>query len=512
MMTRPLVVRRGARSGRTSTFAPMNVAFAVCKLCPKGSKVGRIKRCGGTSSMSKHINSVHRAEVVTRGTPNNGQTILDSTIETEPHFRRTSLKWMLMAYKPLGATRNPWFRNMIGSVSEVKTATRNQIYEELNSMEAAANQELRKVMADQYFGASTDVWTGTRKNKYISFVVHVYDGRAMRAIDLACAPFREAPHTGTNIAAKLKAILNEKGLDPTKCTGIVTDTHPSEGGGEILTSDMEAFMPAVIPCFCHSLQLAVRRFQGAAKVKGANNADVGAAANPSTPAPTVAAAASTASSAAGVPAQGGGAGAAGAATPSAPTVPDLMTQCNDFFEAYNESQKFAKLLEACADWLPVQSYPLQRCVPASWLDVTMLESLLFNRRAIELAVMKNEAHVPDAAQKLDWGFMEAVLAVLKPFAEATRTMEAEKHPAIGLVLGLVALLRKEIDGLLKHKNGAIRAATRNMSIELGRRYTIDPSAETPGTSGCKKIHYAAAVLDPRAKGMARIPGYVKDYA
>lgn len=78
---------------------PMNSASAVCKLCPKGSKVGRIKRCGGNSSMSKHINGVHGAELVARGIPNNGCTILDNTIETELHFRRTSLKWMLMAYK-----------------------------------------------------------------------------------------------------------------------------------------------------------------------------------------------------------------------------------------------------------------------------------------------------------------------------------------------------------------------------------------------------------------------------
>ncbi|CAM9745725.1 unnamed protein product, partial [Ectocarpus sp. 8 AP-2014] len=62
--------------------------------------------------------------------------------------------------------------------------------------------------------------------------------------------------------------------------------------------------------------------------------------------------------------------------------------------------EFAKLLEACADWLLVQSYPFQQCVPARWwLDVTMLKSLLFNRRAMELSLMKNEALVPDAAKK-----------------------------------------------------------------------------------------------------------------
>lgn len=100
----------------------------------------------------------------------------------------------------------------------------------------------------------------------------------------------------------------------------------------------------------------------------------------------------------------------------------------------------------------------------------MLESVLFNRRVMQLALMKIEALVPDAAKKVDWEFVQAVLAVLKPFAEATRTMEAEKHPTIGLVLGVVALLRKQMDGLLKHENAAIRAVARNMSIEFDRRW------------------------------------------
>lgn len=108
----------------------------------------------------------------------------------------------------------------------------------------------------------------------------------------------------------------------------------------------------------------------------------------------------------------------------------------------------------------------------------MLESLLFNRPAMELALMKNEALVPDAVKKLDWDFMEAILAVLKPFAEATRTMEADKHPTIGLVLGLVALLRKQIDGLLNNEDGGIRAAARNMSIEFGRRWVGVSSLST----------------------------------
>lgn len=129
-----------------------------------------------------------------------------------------------------------------------------------------------------------------------------------------------------------------------------------------------------------------------------------------------------------------------------------------------------KLLVECAEWLEVPSYTLQKCVPTRWWsDVTMLRSLLRNRRAMEAQVMKNEAPVPDKIKKLDWEMIELVLSVMEPFAVATETMEADKHPTIGFVLGMVCLLRKEIDKLMKHDNPAIRAAALDMSIDFNQR-------------------------------------------
>ncbi|CAM9556694.1 unnamed protein product, partial [Hapterophycus canaliculatus] len=73
-----------------------------------------------------------------------------------------------------------------------------------------------------YYGCSTDIWTSSKRNMFISLTLHFVQGGSMRTIDFACQPFNES-HTGVNIARILKSIFVDKGLDPKKCLGITMD-------------------------------------------------------------------------------------------------------------------------------------------------------------------------------------------------------------------------------------------------------------------------------------------------
>lgn len=102
---------------------------------------------------------------------------------------------------------------------------------------------------------------------FISLTIHFVDGRKLRTIDLACEPFKDS-HTGVNIAKRVKDIIIAKGLQPKKCTGITIDNAANMmKAGEILGEDDDNNI-VTVPCFCHSLQLTVHRFQGMANVKG----------------------------------------------------------------------------------------------------------------------------------------------------------------------------------------------------------------------------------------------------
>ena len=55
-----------------------------------------------------------------------------------------------------------------------------------------------------------------------------------------------------------------------------------------------------------------------------------------------------------------------------------------------------------------------------------------------------------------------------PFAKATAAMEADKHPTVGYVVGMVVFLKKMVK-LLDHENLAISAAAQDMLDDFDQR-------------------------------------------
>lgn len=167
-----------------------------------------------------------------------------------------------------------------------------------------------KLVGDKYFGGSTDVWIGNKRKIFISFSIHFVDGPILRTIDLACERFYGL-QTGAFIAKKLETVLVDKGLDPKKCAGITIDNAPNMiKAGEILGAADNSI--CTVPCFCHSLQLTVHRFQGIANVNG----------RPQTT---------------GAP----GAGGAGSEPPSgySSRVKSALSRCNDIITSFKKSPK-----------------------------------------------------------------------------------------------------------------------------------------------------------------------------
>ena len=128
------------------------------------------------------------------------------------------------------------------------------------------------------------------------------------------------------------------------------------------------------------------------------------------------------------------------------------------------------MLRDTAKWLEVPYYELKKCVVTRWWsEVTSVRSILQNRKAIEALAMKGQSPCPDQCAKLDWDFLEVILEVMEPFASATAAMEADKHPTIGYVVGMVVLLKKKMAKLVAHENPYIRAAAEGMLTDFNQR-------------------------------------------
>lgn len=138
-----------------------------------------------------------------------------------------------------------------------------------------------------------------------------------------------------------------------------------------------------------------------------------------------------------------------------------------FFARHCQS---TQLLRDCAAFLGERYYELQKRVTTRWWsEVTSVKSLVRNRKALEALQMKRAAPCPALLQKLDWDFLEVLLEIMVPFAEATAAMEADKTPTIGYVLGMVVYLKNALKELGQHANPAIGAAARDMLEDFDQR-------------------------------------------
>ena len=100
--------------------------------------------------------------------------------------------------------------------------------------------------------------------------------------------------------------------------------------------------------------------------------------------------------------------------------------------------------------------------------MTSVRSFLRNKKAIEALHMKNQTPYPEKIAKLDWDFLKVLLETMEPFATATAAMEADKHPTIGYVVGMVVFLKK-LKNLTDTGNPGVRAAAEDMLEDLNQR-------------------------------------------
>lgn len=103
--------------------------------------------------------------------------------------------------------------------------------------------------------------------------------------------------------------------------------------------------------------------------------------------------------------------------------------------------------------------------------MTSIRSLLQNKSAVEALGVKGQSPWLALFQRLDWGLLEALLEVLGSLALATAAMEADKHPNIGFVLGMVIFLKKSIAKLTSHDKLAVRGAATDLQAYFDQRVT-----------------------------------------
>lgn len=134
-------------------------------------------------------------------------------------------------------------------VPDRKTFATNYIPKLYEQEKSSIHEQLQGV---QNYSIKTDMWTSCANYSYISLTIHYIspDSFTLRCHLLETCEFSET-HTGVHIAEELKSIIDSWKLPS---PGLVAAT--TDNGSNVVLA-MECLEYTRVPCFSHTLQLAV---------------------------------------------------------------------------------------------------------------------------------------------------------------------------------------------------------------------------------------------------------------
>ena len=129
---------------------------------------------------------------------------------------------------------------------------------------------------------------------------------------------------------------------------------------------------------------------------------------------------------------------------------------------------------------------LKQSISIRWnSELTMLKSVseIWEELTTEIVTTGDVVHLAGITKEM----LDEVIKVLEPFLAATEDLEADKEPTLHRVLFWVAKLRRHL-----------QPASGHAALEKAKEAGLQ-SLERKWVARLSPVHYAAAILDPRAK-------------
>ena len=312
-------------------------------------------------------------------------------------------------------------------------------------------EQLRDDVKDKSVSLTTDLWTSTTMQPYITVTAHYLSDTWEMQAKVLCTRLMDERHTAANIAQRLTDVIQEWGMEQVFCA--VHDNASSMNLAMSLCEKVEED----IGCTGHTLQLAIK--------KGLE----------------------------------------------LPEVEKTIDAARRVVSHFRHSSVATCALQKRQDALKVKENRLQNDCATRWNSTfTMLERLNEQRIPVQ-AVLEDETVTKPATKKKlqmrasQWELIQQLLPVLRPLAKATTIMCAELHVGLSFIYPVILnLLSEGPDGVLRDDESDIAAARNFKSTvrqQLRTRFKLD-SEEHDLTAS---IPILACMLDPRFKDLLFLP-------
>ena len=422
--------------------------FTTCMLCNT-----EMAYHSGTSSMRNHRQRRHPSKSKSSGQVGalvGRQTTLTSSWIRKPmssqvyekHTKNLALMCAIDA-RPLSICQGVGFKRFVRDLNpDYQVPSRTTVTKYLHKLYHDAKIDVVQSLKDQSVSITSDIWTSVALDGYLSVTGHYIDNDwVLQNKNLSTKPMNER-HSGVNIAAAIKSVATEFGIDSIPC--LVTDN-----ASNMSVASREAGVPHS-GCFAHTLQLCVedglklnpihRALGAARRLVGHFNHSV------------------------------------------------VSTQ------AVLQKQQSNKPLKLVQD------------VSTRWNSSYLMIKRLLHLRVPVFAVLHDDKVTKTADRsQLDmtdanWKVLETIMPILEPFVQATEVLAREDTATASQVFVLLSSLFQTLDDN-DQDNNTCRELKAKIKQGLMKRFHVDQSG-TPTDEVVTSSPLALALaLDPRYKSL-----------
>ncbi|XP_063239945.1 zinc finger BED domain-containing protein 4-like [Bacillus rossius redtenbacheri] len=265
--------------------------------------------------------------------------------------------------QPFSIVENVGFRQLVQALEPRYTIPTRKTFSNklIPEMYSNLKENVKKELEDaKYIGITTDLWTSTSQDDYLSITVHFIDNDfSFKHYCIEVKPFLEVSHTASNLCSFLVETITLWGLQD-KVVAVVTDN------GRNVVAALSASPFEHISCFAHTLQLVLKD-----------------------------------------------------AFLNSKLVSNLTSACRRIVGHFKHSSKNCKILAKCQNMAGLPNHRLIQDEPTRWNSTLhMLKRLVEQKQAVILACSEtnNSQTVLNSSQ---WTVIDHCISVLEIFNNAT---------------------------------------------------------------------------------------------
>ena len=432
-------------------FKKTDSSEVICNLCEK-----KLSYSGGTTNLRDHLTRAHKT---TFSTEDNKQTkITDHTQSFKPRILSQSFKdgaisvlanQIINDLQPMKSINDVGFKATIAHFCpEYKVPDKNTVKKVIMKKHRDGLEKLKCMLAGQKIALTSDHWTSIKMESYITISCHfINEAWELLHYILETNTMHEK-HTAVNTASRLNDTVSNF-VDTDNVVGITKDNAAYMSlAVKILNKDYQ-WNSLDVDCMGHTINLCM---------KSALNIE---------------------------------------------EIADILSSCKQLVCHFKHSTVALVELKVQQTALNLPLHKLQQECKTRWNStLDMVERLIEQRWAIS-KVLSNNRITKTQDRKLDlnseqWGILEELVVVLKPFKEATEIISGELYVTYSQIYPTVAKLKMAVT----HDDtdsDCITQAKDKILMELNKRFGEGTSEEKYTSS------LIASLLDQRFKRLKFLP-------